>query len=134
MEKQELKEIQSALAEMKTQLEKTRDSLVEIGKIAYYVDLKLNAETKNVKEYSLNEISTSLNDFVHEFVENHLNSSPDADDLGELEIDKNYQSYEISFRVENYKVEQIISDAIESFLCVWEHKIQEEKQSSTDEA
>lgn len=118
---------------MKTQLEKTRDSLVEIGKIAYYVDLKINAETNNVKEYSLNEISTSLNDFVQEFIDIHLNSSPESDDLGEIEIDKMYQSYEVSFRVDSHKVEQIISDALESFLCEWQRKIEEEKESSTDE-
>jgi hypothetical protein len=134
MNNQELKNMQTALAEMKTQLEKTRDSLVEIGQIAYYLDTKLNAQTHNVKEFSLNEISTSLNEFVHEFIDNHIDSIPEADNLGEIDVETNYQSIEISFRVESHKIEQLISDALESFLCEWQYKIEEEKQSSTDEA
>ena len=133
MKTQDLKEMQMSMSRMKKLLELTRDSLVEIGRIAYYLDTKLNEETKNVKEYSFNEASISLNNFVGEYIDMYSPRTFDSDELGNIEYDRENNSMNIYFDVDNYKIQEIIRDGIESFICAWEEKTLQERKSSTDE-
>jgi hypothetical protein len=95
---------------------------------------KLNTLIENeIQEFTFTDVSLSLNNYLDEYIDNYSPRSYDSDELGEIDYDKENNSINVYFDVDDYKIQQIIKDGIESFIFAWEQKTLQERKSSTEE-
>ena len=95
---------------------------------------KLNSLIESEKqEFTFTDISLSLNNYVDEYIDNYSPRTFDSDELGEIDYDKESNSINVYFDVDDHKIQGIIRDGIESFICAWEEKTLQERKSSTEE-
>lgn len=117
---------QETLLKIRTEVLYLRDRVTNLENL-------LKEESENLKEFTFTDISLSLNNYVDEYIDNYSPRTFDSDELGEIDYDKENNSINVYFDVDDHKIQGIIRDGIESFICAWEEKTLQERKSSTEE-
>ena len=118
----------------------TQETLLKFGTELLYLrdrvtnlENLLKEESENLKEFTLSDISDSLNNYLDNYIDEYMPRHFDSDELGSIDYDKDNNSINVYFDVDDNKIQEIIREQIESFIHNWYNIAQQERKSSTEE-
>ena len=117
---------QYILQQMKNEVLYLRDRVSNLMKL-------LKEVSDKPKEFTFTDVSLSLNNYIDEYIDKYSPRGFDSDELGQIDYDKENNSINVYFDINDSKIQKIIREGIESFICEWEKNILQEIKSSTEE-